>query len=216
MADSADSRSLPAVTRRRVLSTSVMWLTAQVSVLKAASGAEPDGGREGDPVLVLWQDWMAIRDEVERLCRTQQRLESRLVAAIGFPCVDLIAPDQDHPVPAFTAEEIDRQLGDAPESAEARAQAKAVLAERQKAWNALDERLGYSRAKEAEAEAFTAQENLANALWAEPSRSIAGVAAKLHAILSMGEGGARDEFPWRQIRVVLRDIVGDGVVNPGI
>src|SRR5262245_39500802 len=134
MVDSGNSRSLPAVTRRRVLSTSVMWLTAQVSALKAASGAEPGGGRGGDPVLVLWQDWMTAHDEVERLCRTQQRLESLMIAAIGFPCVDLIAPDQDHPVAAFTAEEIDRQLGDAPESAEARTQAKAVLAERQKAW----------------------------------------------------------------------------------
>lgn len=135
---------------------------------------------------------------------------SRLVAAVGFPCVDLVAPDQEHPVPAFTIEEIDRRLGDGPESAGARVQAKAVLAERQKAWEALDERLGYSRAKEAEAEAFTVQEELATALWAEPARSIAGAAAKLHAILSMGEAGRRDEFPWPQIRAVLTDIVGVG------
>lgn len=114
-------------------------------------------------------------------------------------------------------EEIHRQLGDGPENSEARGHAKAVLAARQMAWDALDARLGYSRVKQAEAAAFTVQEELASALWAEPVRSITGAAAKLHAILSMGEeDGPRDEFPWPQIRAVLRDIVGGGIENSSI
>lgn len=207
MADSDNSRTLPAVTRRRLLSTSAMWLAAQVRGMGAelySEGDQPDGS---DPTLMLWQEWWAAHEQVERFCRKQQRLETALIAAVGFPHVDLAVPDQDCVVAVFTIEEIDRLFGDAPENAEAKMRAKAVLAERQAAWNELDEQFGYSRAKQAEEEAFAMRDGRLKDLFSQPARSVAGVAAKLHAVLAMGEDSPGDEFPWSQIRATTTDLI---------
>lgn len=80
-----------------------------------------------DPTLMLWQKWKAAHDQVERLFRRQQRLETALIATVGFPHVDIDIPDQDCVAAAFTIEEIDPPFGDAPENAEAKIRAKAVL-----------------------------------------------------------------------------------------
>jgi hypothetical protein len=99
---------------------------------------------------------------------------------------------------------------DAPRNAEAKVRAKAVLIVRQAAWDALDERLGYSRARQAEEEAFELQRERLNDVFANPARSISGVAAKLHAVLAMGGGGPGDEFPWPQIRAAMTDLLSLG------
>jgi hypothetical protein len=209
MADSDNSRSLPIVTRRRLLSASAAWLTLQVGTADAAPvGNDREQGINADPVLALWQGWTTAYAEMERLCRMQQQLESQMMKAIGFPFVEILAEDGEHSVMAFSIEEIDYQLGGRPELEAA----KATLTERQIAWYALGEQLGYDHAKRAEEEACVRQNGLAVALWAEPARSIAGATAKLHAILSVGQG-AHDEFPWPQIRAVIVDLVTIGHVH---
>lgn len=207
MADSDNSITLPVVTRRRLLSTSATWLAAQVADIDAS--LHPEYGRPGggDPTLMLWQDWRTAHDQVEKLCRRQQRLETALIAAVGFPHVDITVPDQHCVVAAFTMEEIDRRFGDAPENAEVKIQAKAKLAERQAAWDALDERLGYSLVKRTEERAFEMRGERFNALFAQPAHSVGGVAAKLHALLAMGEDIPGDEFPWPQIRAAMTDLL---------
>lgn len=207
MADSDNSRTLPVVTRRRLLSTSATRLAAQVANVYAA--LHPENGRPegGDPTLMLWEEWRAAHDQVEKFCRKQQRLETALIAAVGFPHVDITLPDQDCVVAAFTMEEIDHQFGDASENAEAKRQAKATLAEQQAAWDELDDRMGYSRAKQAEEKAVAMREERLNDLFSKPARSVAGVAAKLHAVLAMGEDSPGDEFPWPQIRVGMTDLL---------
>ncbi len=211
MADSDNSRTLPVVTRRRLLSTSAGWLTAQVADVSATDHSAADGLDGGDPALMLWQKWRAAHEQVGKFCRKQQRLETALIDALGFPHVDITLLDQDCVVAAFTMEEIDRHFGDAPESAEAKMQAKAVLAERQAVWDALDERVGYSHAKRAEEEAFAIRAERLAVLFMQPAHSVAGAAAKLHALVAMAEeDGSRDEFPWPQIRALLTDLVGPG------
>ncbi|WP_159945805.1 hypothetical protein [Rhizobium sp. 18065] len=210
MADSDNSRTLPVVTRRRLLSTSATWLAAQVGDVNAA--LHPENGRpdNGDPTLMLWQDWRGAHDQVEKFCRRQQRLETALIDQVGFPHVDIAVPDQDCVVAAFTMEEIERRFSDAPENAEAKMRAKAILVERQAAWDALDERLGYTRAKQAEEKAFAMREERLNDLFSQPARSVAGVAAKLHTILAMGEDSPGDEYPWPQIRAAMTDLLSLG------
>ena len=217
MADSDNSRSLPVVTRRRLLSTSATWLAAQVGHVNGAvdsNRGRPDGG---DPTLMLWQEWRAAHDQVEKFCRKQQRLETVLVAAVGFPHVDVAAPGQDCMVSAFTMEEIDRHFGDAPENVEAKMRAKAVLAERQGVWDAMDEKMGYSRAKQAEEKAFAIRAERLNDLFALRSASVAGAAVKLHVVLAMAEeDGLCDEFPWLHIRAVMADLVSLAGERSGI
>jgi hypothetical protein len=208
MADSDNSRTLPVVTRRRLLSTSATWLAVQVANVDAALHPETDRPDGGDPTLMLWQEWRVAHDQVEKFCRKQQRLETAMIAAVGFPNVDIALPNQKCVVAAYSMEEIDHRFGDAPETVDAKMHAKAVLAERQATWDELDERLGYSRAKQAEEEAFALRAERLNDLFARPTRSIAGAVAKLHAVVAMAEeDGSREEFPWPQIRAVMADLI---------
>lgn len=210
MADSDNSRSLPVVTRRRLLSTSAVWLATQVADVTAALHPENGWPEGGDPALMLWQDWRAAHDQVEKFCRRQQRLETALIEAVGFPHVDIALPDQEGVVAAFTMEEIDRRFGDAPENVNAKMCAKVVLAQLQAAWDERDERLGCSRAKQAEREAFAMRDERLNDLFALPADTVAGAAAKLHAVLAMGEDSPGDEFPWPQIRAVMTGLLSLG------
>lgn len=197
-------------------SASATWLTGQVGGVNEGLHFVYGRSDRGDPDLILWQEWWAAHEQVETLCRKQQGLETALIAAHGFPHVEFSAPDQDRLVAAFTLEEIDRGFGDTPEDAEAKMRAKAVLAERQAAWDVLDERLGFSRAKQAEEEVFAVQTERLNDLFAKPACSVAGVAAKLHAVLAVGEDSPGDEFPWPQIRAAMTDLLNLGSGPPGI
>ncbi|MEK1888256.1 MAG: hypothetical protein AAAB35_11930 [Phyllobacterium sp.] len=150
---------------------------------------------------------MAAHKKVEAQCRAQQRLERRLVAAMGFPRVEIRAAAMEQPVMVFTAGAVDSLLGGGAETADARREAKAILRAQQQAWDAMDERLGYSRARRAEVEAEAHLDKLAAALWTEPAGSIAGIVANLHAVvLRYEDEGPRNEPPWRQIRSILIDL----------
>ncbi|MBW6424192.1 hypothetical protein KX729_22275 [Rhizobium sp. XQZ8] len=217
MADSDNSRTLPIVTRRRLLSTSAAWLAAQVGDDNAALHPAYDPPDGGDQTLMLWREWSAAHEQVEKFCRRQQRLETALIAAVGFPQVDLAVPDQECVVAAFSVKEIDHRFGDAPEYRDAKMRAKAVFAERQAAWDSLDEGLGYSRAKQAEEEAFAMRAERLEVLFMHPAHSVAGAAAKLHALVTMAEeDGSRHEFPWPQIRAVMADLISLGNGPSGI
>lgn len=88
MADSDNTRVCTSVTRRMVL-TGTMAATAAWPLQggeAAASGAEALAGNTAfDPALLLWRQWQAAALDTAALCRQQQRLETRLVNAIGFP-----------------------------------------------------------------------------------------------------------------------------------
>ncbi|WP_237681783.1 hypothetical protein [Agrobacterium vitis] len=187
---------------------------ADVNASLHPENRRPDGG---DPTLILWREWRAAHEQVERFCRKQQRLETALIAAVGFPHVDTALPNQGCAVAAFTMEVIDHLFGDASENAEAKMQAKATLAEQQAAWDELDERMGYSRAKQAEVEACAVRAELLNDLFSQPALSVAGAAAKLNAVLLMAEeDGLGDEFPWPQIQAVMADLIDLGSGRSGI
>ncbi len=75
-------------------------------------------------------------------------------------------------------------------------------------WNATDAEIGYSVAKEAEERAGEHEQELAEALWVTPARSLAGIACKLDALLREGEWCETcPEFPWPQIRSALTDLM---------
>lgn len=71
----------------------------------------------------------------------------------------------------------------------------------------MDERVGYSRAKQAEEQAFVMRAERLADLFAQPAHSVAGASAKLHAVLAMGEDSPADEFLWLKIRTVLSDLI---------
>jgi hypothetical protein len=102
-------------------------------------------------------------------------------------------------------------FGDNPGLADLRARAEADLAAHQARWDAEDRRIGYSAAKREELAAADREQELVESLMAAPATTLAGVAAKLDAVLREGES-AEDctEFPWPELRAVLGDLARMG------
>jgi hypothetical protein len=175
-----------------------------------AAGALSDTATS-DPALALWREWQAAYLDTAALCRRQQRLETRLVEAIGFPCAEIYLPDEDATVAVSWHGDIEDLFGDDPACGALRAQAEADLATHQARWDAEDKRIGYSAAKRAELAAADHEQELVEVLMATPATTLAGVAGKLDAVLREGESvEACEEFPWPQIRSALVDLVDIG------
>lgn len=76
------------------------------------------------------------------------------------------------------------------------------------AWEAADREVGYSVALEAERHASIVENDVAETLWDTPAQSIAGVTAKLHAMVSRWQPSiTSNEYPWPQIRSVITDLL---------
>jgi len=218
MADSDDTTTLSSVTRRMLL-TGTMVTTATLSLEYGAGIAKALAANAiSDPALDLWRQWLAAYDETQRLWKMQLDLERRMVAAVGFPEVEITLPGGKAPVRAFSLEDIDRICGDASRHQAVKAQAIAAFRERQEAWDRLDDALGYSRAEKAEIQADRTEMKLADALMAIPATTLAGVAGKLDAVLRKGEYfEAGPDFPWPQVRSALTDLVHIGqTLQPGL
>ena len=179
MVDSENSRTLPRITRRNVQSGAATYLMTQAPIPNAQSPLQPILGR--------WRDWNAEYRRALGLGRQQQRLETQLLKEVGeFPMVSLTPESEDDIRTAYSDEEIDHQFP-GPGNAGIRKQAKTELARLRRAWDAADENLGYSRVKQAEADAHERAEMLAGIALRTPSPTIVGVVAKLHITLTTGE-----------------------------
>lgn len=213
MADSDHSTSLFSVTRRRLLAGTATTCLASALDNSGPAGARPFEETRHAPgtAFSLWQEWLTAHEKTATACRKQQRLETRLVKEIGFPRILVTVPAEPDPVPIFSMEELDDLLGCDPETSSLRARAQADLIALQARWDAADKTIGYSRAKHAEEEAAEDERQLVETLWATPAHSLAGVAAKLDAVLTEGEWCEYcPEFPWPQIRGALADLIRIG------
>ncbi|UCI05671.1 hypothetical protein [Mesorhizobium sp. B1-1-8] len=187
MADSDNSTTLPSVIRRELFRATT------------------------DPAVTVWREWQAAHEETDRLSREQQRLERRLVEEVGFPKVMIRLSDDRGATPA-SHEALRGVLGVGSMETEIAAKVEADLAVHQARWEAYDRAIGYSATLRAESEAAGQAETLLEALSETPAISLAGVAAKLDAILREGQPSKDDpEFPWPQIRSVMEDIGRIGV-----
>jgi hypothetical protein len=182
MTDSDNSTTLPSVIRRELFCATT------------------------DPAVAVWREWQAAHEETDRLSREQQRLERTLVEEVGFPKV-MIQLSYDRTATPASHEALRGVLGVESMETEVVAKFEADLAVHQARWDATDRAIGYSATLRAECEAGDRAEALLEALSGTPAISLAGVAAKLDAILSEGQPSNGDtEFPWPQIRSVLEDI----------
>lgn len=218
MADSDNNTTLSSVTRRMLL-TGTMAATATWPFDYGAAAAEALAGDVvSDPALDLWRQWLAAHNETQRLWNIQLDLESRMVAAVGFPQVEITLPGKKKPVRAFSLEDIDRICGDAAGHEPVKAQAIAAFRERQEVWDRLDDALGYSRVEKAEIQSDRMEMKLADALMAMPATTVAGVAGKLDVILCGGEHFDKGpDFPSLQVSAALADLVRIGqALQPGL
>lgn len=208
MADSDNSTTLPHVTRRKILAGTAIamgtWGSSTSTTGETAGTASSDP--VSDPVLPLWHQWQDAHNLTERLRRRQQGLERHLAETVGFPFAMIALPDGD-PVAAYSREAIDDVFRLAPEERQARAKAEAEFAAHQLRWDRADRDIGYSVTVQAEREVGDRAMDLLDAMAATSAASLAGVAAKLDAVLHEGniwEDGS--EFPWPHMRSALADI----------
>ncbi len=132
-----------------------------------------------DPCVILLQEWEQAHHMTVVLCRLQQRLEIRIRNALRA---------------SEPSGESDQKSVRQP-------------ADQQTRWNELDQKVGYSRARAAEAQAVEAEEEILDAVAATPAQSLAGVIAKLRIIAGGGENmGDTSAFPWPQIQSALADL----------
>jgi len=81
-------------------------------------------------------------------------------------------------------------------------------------WEAANDQLGYSRAHQEELDVMHAELEAARCLWMVPARTIAGVVAKLHALIEWEDPGTSPgESPWPELRLILGDLIGIGDLN---
>jgi hypothetical protein len=204
MVDSDNTTTLPYVTRRKMLSGTAMAMGAWGSGAFAFDTVMREAS--SDPVLTLWRQWQDAHRLTERLCRRQQGLEWQLIRAVGFP-FSVIQLSEGEPVAAYSREAIHDVLRIAPEEAGACAEAEAEFDAHKLRWDRADRDIGYSATVQAERDSADRASDLLDAMAAMPATSLAGVAAKLQAVLDEGniwEDGA--EFPWPHIRSVLDDL----------
>ena len=201
MADSENSRTLPAITCRNTLQTAEWFLFNNFCDQELLSPGIRDG------VLTKWHAWNRAFQDLGDLGRAQQKLESELRRTAPAPQVEIILADSPAPFVTSAIDEIqDRLRGDG--FAIARARAEADLLVSRQHWEAMDEILGYSRAKRAEDMASLIEERLATELSLAPALTTVALAAKLHCILVRGSPRPdSDEFPWPQVRSLLADIL---------
>ena len=211
MADTDNTRFCPSVTRRTLM-TGTLAVSAAWPFRNDASAAETEGLEMEissiDPALALWLEWKVACLEVKRLARMEQELEFRLAQDIGYPCASIEIPDDMERLTVFSLEQIDELLGDNPATADIRNRAEMEFAAHKACWDLADAEIGWSTTKRQKVEAVESEEALVDALIAMPAMTMAGVAAKLDAVLREGESWEdSSDFPWSQIRCALDDMI---------
>ena len=149
-----------------------------------------------DPVLLLCRDLVVARSCARKLTHRQQAIESLMMERTGAPGVRVELPDGGH-VCALTLEDLGDLLipGEGEPVPAARAE------------TAADAELGYAAALRAEGRALQRVRDLADRLWATPATSLAGIIAKLDALLAEGAPSAVDrDLPWPQLRGIRADL----------
>jgi hypothetical protein len=222
MADSENSRTLPSLARGKTVSNSGTLssrksingrnlyavarnlLASRTAELREQRGDRPAGPT---PAAELWQKWLLMHQQRERMTRFQQKLEGQVRAAAGgFPVVTVAIPDREQPISVNSFAEIERlkpQL-----NAGQLTEARSELRRRRKKWKDADQKLGYSAALAFERDLTSQEGMLARILWMVEPSSLAEVIAKLHCLMAMQDPGMRHkEAPWPQLRTILGDLV---------
>jgi len=223
MADSDNTRVCHSVTRRVTL-----WGSAVVAFGMLGKAAQAARGLTSldaanthgftlavepihDPTVSLWREWAAMHERVQFLCRRQQELEVELAERVD--CLGTMVPvPGGEPVYVCSMEGLDRVVGTRTDMTAIRVKAHAELASRQARFEAVAEEIGYFSGLRAEQEGFRQIKVLLEALSTTPATSLAGVAAKLDAVLREGEAWEEcsSGFPWPQIRSARSDLMRIG------
>ncbi|MFE0756963.1 hypothetical protein ACFW16_23585 [Inquilinus sp. NPDC058860] len=199
MADSDDTTTLPALSRRELI--------GGATVLPIGAADAPRRGSTSDPVLDLWEEWRVLHAELDAWQDDWQKKEGVLLRTVGMPRVLVPVPGQVEPVSACEPAEIDELLEDLPGTEELRQRLHREFAAHRRRWEIAAGAIGLGPVEERVNNAWDRWDALTETVWQVPAGSLAGVAAKLAMVLSIGQSRSDDdEFPWPPLRSVLADL----------
>jgi hypothetical protein len=195
MADSDDITTLPVLSRRDLLGGATM--------LPIGAADTRCRGASSDPVLDLFHEWRALHAELD----AWQKKEGVLLRTVGMPRVLVPVPGKAKPVSACEPVEIDELLEDWPGTEELRQRLHREFAAHRRRWEIAAGAIGLGPVEERVNHAWDRWDTLTETVWQVPAGSLAGVAAKLAMVLSIGQSRSDDdEFPWPPLRSVLADL----------
>ncbi|MUZ74902.1 hypothetical protein GOZ90_19625 [Agrobacterium vitis] len=228
MADSENSRTLPAFTRRKMKSPTrkhdnVPRVIDRRNLLAVASRfldariIDPDAPERKPgptPVREMWPRWYALHQQCARATRLRQKLEATLLQeASGPPSVTLSLNGEPQPIVIHSVAEINQlafRLDD-----DQLSQARGELQKRRKQWKRAEERLGYSAAVSSEQDLIQRTGIAARVMWITPPSSLIEVSAKLHClIVTLDPRLQHEDDPWPQLRTILKDLIRMEVRTP--
>ncbi|GLS28381.1 hypothetical protein SAMN04488498_11553 [Mesorhizobium albiziae] len=162
-----------------------------------------------DPAVALLSDWKRAQRVSLVLCRLQQRLETRIIRALGFrgqvPVEQCPQNEKAHKL--NKQREVDELLHKEGSNKDAPTKWAIQTDEQIAQWDAMDEEIGYSLTREAEIIATTEVLKFQDTLPATTAQSFAGIIAKLEIIMGADRDiGDPTDFPWPHIASVLRDL----------
>ncbi|NKJ37345.1 hypothetical protein [Rhizobium sp. SG570] len=221
MADSENSRTLPAIKRRkenpeRGTSENLPHIIDRRNLLSVASRLlnsrieDPDGPRTEPgptPVREMWPRWYACHQQRVRATRLREKLEKEMLdEAGGLPVATLRNVGMDGAVEVQSFADIKRMASQL--DAEHLSQARAELRRRRRRWKEADRRLGYSAAVALEQELAERAGISGRVMWITRPSSLTEVTAKLHCLIVMHDPTLKfEDAPWPELRTMLKDLI---------
>ncbi|WP_233790205.1 hypothetical protein [Rhizobium dioscoreae] len=220
MADSENSRTLPAISRGKekrehgtcdglpptIDRRNLLPVAAhQLSALIAETSQRRESGPT--PVREMWPRWYACHQQRVRATRLREKLEKELhEEAGGFPVVSLPNIGKEGVVEVHSFADINRIASQL--NAKQLSQARAELRQRRKRWKEADRRLGYSAIFAREQELAERAGISARVMWITRPSSLIEVTAKLHCLIVMHDPSLKlEDAPWPELRTMLTDLI---------
>ncbi|WP_426240147.1 hypothetical protein [Pararhizobium sp. DWP1-1-3] len=220
MADSENSRTLSAITRRN--HDSKTWaaenlppiidrrnLLPVAARLLSSRVVEPDGQPRAPgptPVRELWPQWYALYQRQMQACHFRKKLEAEMLNNPASVSVALQIEGADRPVVVHSFADIQRlsfQL-----DAEQITQALAELRQRRRSWKNADRRLGYSAALALEQDIAQEAGITGRVMGLIKPSSLIEVTAKLHCLIVTQDPALKlKTTPWPELRTMLKDLI---------
>ncbi|MDQ0996282.1 hypothetical protein QFZ34_001459 [Phyllobacterium ifriqiyense] len=221
MADSDNSRTLPAITRRKekpehgtseslphnIDRRNLLPITARLlSRLVAERG---DHGRPSGPTPVrkMWPRWYACHQQHMRVTRLRQKLEKQLLEESGgLPIVTVSNVGIHGVTEVHSFADINRM---APQlDAHHLSRLRAELRSHRRRWKEADRRLGYGETVALEQELAERAGIAGRVMWITPPSSLTEVTAKLHCLIVTHDANLKlKDTPWPELRTMLKDLI---------
>ncbi|MGM4986484.1 hypothetical protein [Rhizobium sp. 11_C7_N12_5] len=220
MADSENSRTLPAISRgnekpehgtceglppiidrRNLLSVATRLLRALIAETPQRKASGPT------PVREMWPRWYEYHQEHMRVIRLREKLQAELLEEAGdLPVVMLPNVGKDGVVEVRSFADLNRM---APQlDADHLSQARAELRRRRKRWKEVDRRLGYSAIVAREQEMAERAGISGRVMWITRPSSLIEVTAKLHCLIVTHDASLKlVDAPWPELRTMLKDLI---------